>query len=172
MKKVFFLSAVSGVGKTTTCHYIENNNLLKNYSIFDIDELENINEYNSDTYTSFYENALKKAVLKSKNENILIGSCINPTDIKKIKMPEEITSLEMILIFCSSEELERRLKKRDKERNCSSDEFIQRQIEYQNFMLNHLDLYRLYLDNSNCDVNEIAIQIVNYINSYDTDKSL
>ena len=62
---------------------------------------------------------LKKAVLKSKNENILIGSCINPTDIKKIKMPEEITSLEMILIFCSSEELERRLKKRDKERNCS-----------------------------------------------------
>lgn len=87
-------------------------------------------------------------------------------------MPEEITSLEMILIFCSSEELERRLKKRDKERNCSSDEFIQRQIEYQNFMLNHLDLYRLYLDNSNCDVNEIAIQIVNYIKSYDTDKSL
>jgi len=57
MKKVFFLSAVSGVGKTTTCDYIENNNLLKNYSIFDIDELENINEYNSDTYTSFYENA-------------------------------------------------------------------------------------------------------------------
>ena len=39
-------------------------------------------------------------------------------------------------------------------------------------MLNHLDLYRSYLDNSNCDVNEIAIQIVNYIKSYDTDKSL
>ena len=32
MKKVFFLSAVSGVGKTTTCDYIENNNLLKNYN--------------------------------------------------------------------------------------------------------------------------------------------
>ncbi len=51
--KLIFMSAVSGVGKSVTCDYIKNNNMLEDYVIFDIDELENINEYNSGTYNLF-----------------------------------------------------------------------------------------------------------------------
>ena len=45
MKKLVFISAVSGVGKSTACEYINKNNLLVDYAIFDIDDLENINNY-------------------------------------------------------------------------------------------------------------------------------
>lgn len=64
MKKLIFISAVSGVGKSTACEYIKKSNLLEDYSIFDIDDLENINNYNQNTYNLFYENAIKKAIRK------------------------------------------------------------------------------------------------------------
>lgn len=172
MKKIIFLSAVSGVGKTTTCDYIKNNNLLEDYAIFDIDDLENVNDYNNDTYNIFYENAIKKAIVKSGDKNIIIGSCINPTDIEKINAPKEIESMEMILITCSKEELEKRLKKRDESRNCSSDEFIKGQIDYQNYMLNHLDLYKLHLDNTISSVEAISNQVVDYIKNIDKVKCI
>ena len=163
MKKLLFLSAVSGVGKSTTCEYIRNNNLLEDYAIFDIDDLENINNYNENTYNLFYENAIKKAIIKSKYKNIIIGSCINPNDILKINIPREIESYKNILITCSDEELKKRLQARAKSRNCSSDDYIQGQIEYQNYILKHLDLYSLHLDNTNCSVEVISNQIVSFL---------
>ncbi len=33
MTKVVFISAVCGVGKSTTCEYMKNNNLLEDYDI-------------------------------------------------------------------------------------------------------------------------------------------
>ena len=165
--RLVFTSAVSGVGKTTTCDYIKNNNLLENYDVFDIDDLENVNDYNSDTYNIFYENAIKKAIDKANNKNIIIGSCINPTDVEKINIPKSIKSVEMILITCSSSELEKRLRARDKNRNCSSDEFIKEQINYQNYMLKFLKLYKLHLDNTNNSVQDIANKIINYLKDSD-----
>lgn len=163
MKKVLFISAVSGVGKSTTCNYIKDNNLLEDYDIFDIDELENIVNYDNNTYNLFYENAIKKAIEKSNNKNIIIGSCINPTDIEKIQIPKDVESIEMILITCSNEELEKRLKTRDKSRNCGSNEFIKSQIDYQNYMLNYLNLYKLHIDNSSISVEDVSNIVVNYI---------
>lgn len=160
---LIFISAVSGVGKTTTLDYIKGNNLLDNYVIFDIDDLENINNYSSDNYNSFYENSINNAISKSNNKNIIIGSCINPTDIEKINIPKEIENIEMILITCSEEQLINRLKSRDESRNCSSDEFITTQINYQNYMLNHLNIYQLYIDNSNSSIESIAKQIIDYV---------
>ena len=163
--KLIFISAVSGVGKSTTCNYIKENNLLDDYIIFDIDDLENINEYNSDNYNLFYENAIKNAISKSDNKNIIIGSCINPIDIEKIGVPKKIDKLDMILITCSNEEITKRLNLREESRNCSSDEFIEGQIDYQNYMLKHLDRYQLHIDNSTSSVEEVARQIVSYIRS-------
>ena len=65
MKKLIFVGAVSGVGKSATCQYIKDNNLLSDFAIYDIDDLENINDYNSDTYDLFYENAIGNAIIKS-----------------------------------------------------------------------------------------------------------
>lgn len=160
---LIFISAVSGVGKSTACEYIKNNNLLEDYSIFDIDDLENINEYNSEAYNLFYENSIKNAIKKSNNKNIIIGSCINPLDIKKINIPKEIEKVEMILITCSNEELEKRLKRRDESRNCGSEKYIKDQINYQNYMLNHLDMYKLHVDNTDISVQTTANRIVQYI---------
>ena len=83
MKKIIFISGVSGVGKSTICEYIKQKNILKNYAVFDIDDLENINNYDESTYNVFYENAIKNAITLSQGKNIIIGTCINPTDLEK-----------------------------------------------------------------------------------------
>lgn len=163
LKKLIFISAVSGVGKSTACEYITNNNLLEDYAIFDIDDLENINEYNENTYNSFYENAIKKAIILSKDKNIVIGSCINPTDIEKINMPNEIDSYINILITCSNEELKKRLKARDESRQCSSDEYIEGQINYQNYLLRNIGLYQMHVDNTEDVVGNVSRKIVDFI---------
>lgn len=162
MKKIIFISAVCGVGKSTTCEYIRDNNLLESYAIFDVDDLVNVHEYNQPSL--LYEDAIKSAVLKSDNKNIILCSCVNPVEIKQISMPSDIESIIMILLYCSNKELEQRLKARDASRNCSSDEFIKGQIEYQNYMLNHSDLFKLSIDNTNIDVKDVSTKIVNYIN--------
>lgn len=60
------------------------------------------------SYT-YYENAIKKAIILSKDKNIVIGSCINPTDIEKINMPNEIDSYINILITCYNESLKKKI---------------------------------------------------------------
>ena len=90
MKKVIFLSSVCGVGKSTTCDYIRDNNLLKDYSIFDVDNLLNVHDY--DQSNLFYEDAIKVASLKSGDKNIIIGSCVNPVEIEQINIPSDIES--------------------------------------------------------------------------------
>ena len=163
MIKLVFISGVSGVGKSTICEYIKQNNLLKNYKIFDIDDLENINDYDESTYNIFYENAIKKAITLSENKSIVIGTCINPTDLEKIIIPKEIESYTNILVTCSNSELESRLKARDINRNCSSNEFIKGQIDYQNYLLNHIDLYQFQIDNKSDNIESVSNKIVNYI---------
>ena len=163
MKKIIFISGVSGVGKSTICEYMKNKSVLKDYAIFDIDDLENINNYNDDSYNVFYENAIKNAITLSEDKNIIIGTCINPTDLEKIIIPKEIESYNNILITCSNEILKRRLKARDKNRQCSSDEFIKGQIDYQNYLLNHIELYQLHIDNTNDVIENLSNKIVDYI---------
>ena len=73
----------------------------------------------------------------------------------------------MILLYCSTEELERRLKARDESRNCGSDEFIKGQVEYQNYMLAHSNLFQLIIDNTNFSIEEVANQIAEFIKEND-----
>ena len=162
-KKIVFISGVSGVGKTTICEYINDNHLLDGYIAFDIDDLENVNKYNENNYNMFYENAIKKAIKKSNEKNIILGSCINPTDFNKINILKDINVFANILITCSNKEIEKRLKKRDSSRNCSNDNFIETQIEYQNYMIKHIDLYQLHLDNTTDSITNISNQIVKFI---------
>ena len=174
MKKIIFISAVCGVGKSTTCEYIKKYKLLENYDIFDVDDLVNVHEYNQPGL--LYEDAIKKAAIKSGDKNIVLASCVNPVEIKQINIPSDIDSKKMILLYCIKEELERRLKARDKSRECSSDEFINGQIEYQKYMLDHIDLFQLSIDNTKLDIKDVATKIVNYIkeneNEIKTDSTL
>lgn len=168
MKKLILISSVCGVGKSTTCTYIKNNNLLKDYEIYDIDDLVNVHDYNENNSYLIYEDAIKNALEKSNDKNIILGSCICHADIEKINIPNEIESYITILITCSNKELEKRLKDRDKNRNCGSDSFIKGQIEYQNYLLNHKDLFDLHLDNTNTSILDISGQITNFIKNNKT----
>ena len=163
MKEIVFISAVCGVGKSTTLDYIKQNNLIHGCDIFDIDDLINIHEYENEKPTTVYSAAVEKAVSQSTNKNIIIGSCANPVEMKQVNIPNSAKSIEMILIYCSNEELIKRLKARDENRNCGSDEFINGQIEYQKYMLDHSDLFKLKIDNTNIDVSEVSNRIVDYI---------
>ena len=36
-------------------------------------------------------------------------------------------------------------------------------IDYQDYLLNHLDMYQLHIDNSNSNIEDISYQIVDFI---------
>lgn len=160
MKKLILISAVCGIGKSTTCEYLKNNNLLEEFAIYDIDDLVNVHEYNSNNL--LYEDAIKIALINSKDKNVILGFCLNPINLKELNIPNDL-DIKMILLYCSNDELYKRLKDRDASRNCSSDEFINGQIEYQNYMINHIDMFDYSIDNTNISVNDVSKQIVKYI---------
>ena len=78
-------------------------------------------------------------------------------------MPNEIESYINILITCSNEELKKRLKARDESRQCGSDEYIEGQINYQNYLLKNIGLYQMHIDNSEDVVENVTRKIVNFI---------
>ena len=156
---IVFVSGVCGSGKSTICEYIRKHKLIKDYSVFDMDELENINNYNENTYNLFYKNCVDKALEKSKNSNIILFSCINHNDIFDLKLD----SSRSILITCSNEEITNRLKNRDKNRNCSDDSFINEQIKYQDWFISNSEYYDLIFDNTNISIREISLKIVDGI---------
>ena len=160
---IVFVSGVCGSGKSTICEYIRKNKLLKDYNLFDMDELENINDYDENTYNLFYKNCIDKAISKSKNNNIMLFSCINHNDLNDLKLD----GYRIILITCSNEEITKRLKDRDKKRNCSDDKFIKEQIDYQNWFLSNLDCYDADYDNTLNSIEDISNKIINFISEFE-----
>ena len=75
--------------------------------------------------------------------------------------------LKKIFEDIEKEVLYKRLKMRNPERNCGSDEFIKNQINYQNWILDHINLYQLHLDNTNSKIEETASIIIEYIRKKD-----
>lgn len=158
--KIVFISGVCGSGKSSICEHIKENKLLDDYNVFDIDDLENINDYNEDNYNDFYKNSIDKAIAKSKDKDIIIFSCINHNDIFDLNLNVITRS---ILITCSSDELTKRLKNRDKKRNCSDNVFISDQIKYQDWFISNSMYYDYVFDNTNIDVDIISKDICNYV---------
>ena len=73
-------------------------------------------------------------------------------------MPNEIESYINILITCSDDELRKRLKARDESRQCGSDEYIDGQINYQNFLLKNIKLFqRMFLYLVACKQEEMFV---------------
>ena len=137
MNRIIFITGVSGVGKTFIYENIKDSELKDTYNIFDIDKLVNINDYDSENINNFYKDAIDIAISKSKDKDIILFSCINHNDVEDLKLNNYITRL--VLIVCENDVLEKRLKSRNND--CSSDEFIRNQINYQNWFISNLDYY-------------------------------
>ena len=157
MKRIIFITGVCGVGKTSIYENIKNSDLSHTYSIFDIDNLLNVNDY-KDNYDMFYKNAVEKAIDKSKDKDIILFSCINHNDVENLKLEDCVTRI--ILITCDNEELKKRLKNRNND--CSSDEFINEQIKYQEWFINNMDYYDADFNNTN-NTEEILEKIIHII---------
>ena len=162
MKKIIFVTGVCGVGKTSIYESIKNSEIKDTYSIFDIDELVNINDY-KDNYDLFYKDAVNKAIDMSKDKDIVLFSCINHNDVDALKLEDCITRI--VLVVCDNEELERRLRERDNE--CSEDSFIREQINYQNWFISNLDSYDANYDNTSNSISDIVLKIVDFIEIFE-----
>ena len=162
MKKIVFITGVCGVGKTSIYENIKNSDLKHTYNIFDIDMLENVNDY-KDNYDEFYKSAVDKAIDKSKDKDIILFSCINHNDISNLKLEDCITRI--VLITCDSEELKKRLK--DRNNDCSSDEFINEQIKYQEWFINNLDYYDSDYNNTDGNIDDICDKIIDFLDIFE-----
>lgn len=170
MKKLIVLCSACGVGKSTIIEELLKNNNLKNYICTEADKLGiNCWDYvNNDNERNFYEDCLIKVVKISGNKNILFAACMNPLDyFSKVKTPKEVNQTYFIALTCSNEEIKKRLLARPEERMCGSEEFIQSQIEYNNWFKNNLGKFQFHLDNSCKSVKETVQEIVSFINKLD-----
>lgn len=162
MKKIIFITGVSGVGKTSIYENIKNSELKNTFSIYDIDNLLNINDYEEDNYNLFYKEAINKAINMSNDKDIVLFSCINHNDVEDLKLDDCTTRI--VLIVCENEELKKRLKNRNND--CSSDDFINEQIKYQEWFINNLDNYDSNYDNTD-NLDSTIENIIDFIEIFE-----
>ena len=69
-------------------------------------------------------------------------------------------------MFCSDEEVRRRLLARPPERMCGDEGFIRSQIEYNQWIRNHPHEYAFHMDNTPYTVEETARIIADFIRNF------
>lgn len=168
-KKILVLvCAACGVGKSTLINYLRDNQLIEGFYPVDTDEVglnwwDYANTENPDQYTI---DSIKKAVEISREDNLIFGSCLNPLVLfEKIDIPREVNNIYMFALTCSEEEIVARLKARDPERMCGNEEFIEQQINYNNWFLRNSNKFQLHIDNSSKTVEEVASELKAFLNT-------
>lgn len=166
MKKLIILSAACGIGKSTIKDELTKSSYMGNYAYIDTDEV-GINWWDyagTEHESKFSDDCLAAAVKLAGNKNLFFVSCLNPIDFYgKVNIPAEITSTYFIGMSCAPEEVRKRLKARPAERMCGSDEFIEGQIQYNNWYRRNAGKFQFYLDNTNMTIEETALEIINFI---------
>ena len=166
MKTLVILSAACGVGKSTIKDELNKSDILNDYICIDTDEV-GINWWDyagTNNESKYTEDCLVEAVRMSNDKNLLFMTCMNPSDYYgKINIPKEITSTFYIGMVCSDDEIIARLKARPKERMCGSDEFIAREIKYNNWFKKNAGKFQFYIDNTNKTVKQTAEEISAFI---------
>lgn len=162
MKKVVIVCAPCGTGKSTIIDYINDNNAIEGFTSSETDLLCWWDYAGTTKENRYFNDALDKALGLSKDKNLIFSTCVNPVDVR-IRLKEYDIDLSVIGLMCSSEETRKRLLARPKERNTSSDEFINSQIEYMNWFRNNEHEFDLLIDNSNQEVKETVDVIYSFI---------
>jgi deoxyadenosine/deoxycytidine kinase len=165
MKKLIVLSSACGVGKSTIKEKLNKKKLLENYACIDTDEV-GINWWDyagTENEAKFSDDCIAEAVRMSGEKNLLFVTCMNPYDFYgKVHIPSEIASTFFIGMTCSDDEITRRLKARPAERMCGSDEFITRQIQYNNWFKENAGKFQFYIDNTDLTIDETVEEIARF----------
>ncbi|MDE6593594.1 MAG: AAA family ATPase [Oscillospiraceae bacterium] len=163
------LSAACGVGKTTVKNHLKEGRISEFFACIDTDEV-GLNWWDyagTDKESKYSEDCLKAAVRLAEGKNLLFFSCLNPdTFYGEFDIPAEITAAYFIAMTCSDDEISARLKARPPERLCGSDEFIRKQIEYNNWFIKNKGKFQLYIDNTDMSVQCTAEKIEDFIEGF------
>ena len=166
MNKLIVLSAACGVGKSTIKDALNESEILENWVCIDTDEV-GINwwDYEGTEHESkFSDDCLAEAVRMSNGKNLIFATCMNPYDFYRVvSIPRNITATFFIGMTCSDKEITRRLKARPEERMCGSDEFIARQIQYNDWYKKNAGKFQFYIDNTDKTVNQTAEEIMAFV---------
>ena len=158
---LILLSAACGVGKSTVKNALNELNLLPSFACIDSDEVK----LNWWTYKGtpreeeYVKDCLARAFEMAGDKHLLFGTCNDPLSFpRRVSLPAEVTS-HYVGMVCSNDEVRRRLLARPPERMCSDEAFIQSQIDYNDWIRDHKDLYALHFDNTNMTVEEAAERV-------------
>ncbi|MBE6585292.1 MAG: hypothetical protein E7645_02050 [Ruminococcaceae bacterium] len=165
-KHLVILSAACGVGKTTIQNTLRQLNLLPHFACLDSDEM-GINwwDYTGTPREADYtKDCLATALARAGDRSLVFCSCIAPPDFCKMRpcFPE-ISSVQHIGMFCSDDEVRRRLLARPAERMCGDEKFIRSQIEYNQWIREHPSEYAFHIDNTPYTEEETARIIADFI---------
>ncbi len=136
---LFIITGASGAGKSTTC--VELAKSTSEVIVMESDILWR-NDFNNpeNNYRDYRELWLRvcKNISQGGKPVVLCGSAI-PEQFEHCIERRYFSKLYYLAIVCEEESLEKRLKKRPAYRNCSSDEFIQAHIQFNNWFKNNFD---------------------------------
>ena len=157
-RRLVILSAACGVGKSTIKNALNELDLLPDFACIDSDEVRlNWWTYKGTPREQDYtKDCIARAFELAGEKDLLFGSCNDPISFfERVPLPENLT-VGYIGMSCSDEEVRRRLLARPPERMCGEESFILSQIEYNNWIRTHAELYDLSFDNTSMTVAEAA----------------
>ncbi len=165
-KRLFILSAACGVGKTTIQNALCQLNLLPEYACLGSDEM-GINWWDyagTPREADYTRDCLSVALDRAGNRPLVFCACVAPPDFRKLRpFFPHITSVRHIGMFCSDDEVRRRLLARPPERMCSDESFILSQIDYNRWIRKHPNEYAFHIDNTPYTKEETARIIADFI---------
>ncbi len=165
-KHLVILSAACGVGKTTIQNTLRRLELLPDFACLGSDEMGfNWWDYaGTPNEADYTKDCLAEAVARSGDLPLLFCACISPPDFRQLHPSFPfITSVRHIGMFCSDDEVRRRLLARPPERMCSDESFILSQIEYNRWIREHPNEYAFHIDNTPYTEEETARIIADFI---------
>lgn len=155
---LILLSAACGIGKSTVKNALNEMNLLPDFACVDSDEVRlNWWTYKGTPREQDYtKDCLARAFELAGDKHLLFGTCNDPISFfERITLPADVTAC-YVGMTCSDAEVRRRLLARPPERMCGEETFILSQIDYNNWIRDHAELYDLHFDNTEMTVAETA----------------
>ncbi len=170
-RRLILLSAACGVGKSTIKNALSELNLLPDFACIDSDEVR-LNWWNykgTPREKDYTADCLARAFELAGDKHLLFSTCNDPISFfERITLPEGVTA-RYIGMTCSDSEVRRRLLARPPERMCGEESFILSQIEYNNWIRSHGELYDLHFDNTELTIAEAAEIVASFAKRMERD---
>lgn len=157
--KLIVVTGASGAGKTTVVEALGNMLDSKRFACLDTDRL-GLSWWDyagTENEAAFSDDCLKAAVEQAAGRDLILSSCLNPSDyLLKHNIPEGVDSTQFIVLCPSDEALIARLRARPVEWGFGTDEAIRPHVEYNQWFRKNKGKFPLWLDNTDWRLQQTA----------------